>query len=741
TMDGSDDAQLISELQGLATLLEERSQSLATGSQDISAAALTATRYLFDLAVFSEEQSQPHIDRLLASFSPAEAPQTRSQSRASGKRKRDASPAPSKHTFERTPVSSLFIAGLNGDQIWAQLELRTNHIWHTLHLALDGTGEGSIIDPVEPNLSADGEVNNAIEAFTGLDGDDEEDASEWEDEDSEELDDEESEDDGMSSDLDETVADLRDASNEVDGEGGEKDVNPEASPPASTRSARRLRRVHGHPDLDDGFFELAAFNAEIEEAEVKSVTKGSLGRDSDEEADEGDDIDFYADFDALETSYGDAAEAANYQDFFAPPRMPGRLKHKRPTEPARTRVSKVRFNEEVRVRKIKARGKNLPLSAMDEVEDEDSDDDGDFEAEDEDEDGDEDAGTSFGEDKDADYSNENIESLEDTDIPDGLSEGSEEFSGRDTMDRLQTDLFADDEEQEDDDLSTYEKRQAALREQITALEEENTARKGWTLLGEASSRSRPINSLLEEDLEFERVMKAVPVMTQDVVQGLEDRIKARILEGRFDDVIRRRAPDEKPFLPSRFFELQDTKSKQSLAQIYEDEYTATQAGISIDDRDGKLAKEHDELEKLWERISHKLDSLSNTHFTPKAPKAAITTVTNVASASMESALPTAKSAATMLAPEEVYHSSSADIRSRSELTPAEKRSLHNKQKKARRKARDALESGVDKFARLKGRKSVKAEKEEALKSMVKHGKGVTVVGKTSQDAKRGRSKK
>jgi U3 small nucleolar RNA-associated protein MPP10 len=65
------------------------------------------------------------------------------------------------------------------------------------------------------------------------------------------------------------------------------------------------------------------------------------------------------------------------------------------------------------------------------------------------------------------------------------------------------------------------------------------------------------------------------------------------------------------------FELQDTKSAQSLAQIYEDEYTATRTGGTIDDRDGKLQKEHEELEAIWEGISSKLDALSNAHFTPK----------------------------------------------------------------------------------------------------------------------------
>jgi U3 small nucleolar RNA-associated protein MPP10 len=123
---------------------------------------------------------------------------------------------------------------------------------------------------------------------------------------------------------------------------------------------------------------------------------------------------------------------------------------------------------------------------------------------------------------------------------------------------------------------------------------------------------------LEEDLEFERVMKPVPVITEEVVQGLEQRIKARILEGKFDDVIRLREPREKAFLPSRLLELKDSKSELSLAQIYEGEYTAAQTGgVAGEDRDGKLKKEHEEIEKLWEGICWKLDALCNAHFIPK----------------------------------------------------------------------------------------------------------------------------
>jgi U3 small nucleolar RNA-associated protein MPP10 len=159
---------------------------------------------------------------------------------------------------------------------------------------------------------------------------------------------------------------------------------------------------------------------------------------------------------------------------------------------------------------------------------------------------------------------------------------------------------------------------AALREQILSLEAENVGKKDWVLMGEANSRVRPQNSLLEEDLEFERVMKSVPVVTEESVLGLEEKIKSRILEGRFDDVVRLQLLDDKPFLPAQYPAMDDRKSNQSLAQIYEEEYNRTQTGGDTgNDRDGKLKQEHEQIEKLWEGICGKLDALCNAHFVPK----------------------------------------------------------------------------------------------------------------------------
>jgi U3 small nucleolar RNA-associated protein MPP10 len=137
-------------------------------------------------------------------------------------------------------------------------------------------------------------------------------------------------------------------------------------------------------------------------------------------------------------------------------------------------------------------------------------------------------GVSFGDDVDMEVDAEDAEDVE-----------------RDVMGRVKGDLFADDDEAEQEeaekselpkdvglidtpDLSTHEKRQIALRAQIAQLESDVVGPKDWTLLGEASSRARPENSLLEENLEFEQVGKVVPVITEESVKTLEELIKSRI---------------------------------------------------------------------------------------------------------------------------------------------------------------------------------------------------------------------
>lgn len=752
-----EDIQLPPELSNLSTIVDASPEVLATGSSDLQSTALNATKFIYDLALKSEDNSQYYINDLLMSISPTLAPETRSQST---KRKRSPTYDPADYSpkFYETPVDELHVDGMNDDQVWAQLELRAARVCSLLEYALDGTGDGLGNEGDEESagsqkkrkmlLDDDGDLD--MDDLDGMkvdsDEDEDEDGDEDEDdgdEDEDEEDEDEDEEEDEEEDLGEGVMRLRDASD--DEENGDTVLDLD-KPSILTGGKRKLKlklKKGGHPELDDGFFDLATFNAETEEAEARAVSKGRLGKvDSDEEGDDDEGVDLFAPVDAMsDTLDGNEEGAAEpfYKDFFDLPPRPTSSKGERKTPAhltASSSTGRVRFHEEVRVKNIKARGKNIPTAVL-----YDDPDDDDYEPEDvdsEEDDGSEEEGDEedeeYGELISEDGSEENDEYGSNEDEEESSQTSRDDDDDLETIERFKDDLFAEEDEKHQTDMTAFEKRMAALREEIATMEAENVAKKNWTLMGEATSRSRPQNSLLEEDLEFERVMKSVPVITEETVQSLEERIKARILEGQFDDVVRKRPVDDKPFLPSRFFELQDTKSKQSLAEIYEDEYTAQTGGVAGEDRDGKLKKEHQELEKQWEQICGKLDALCNAHFTPKAPKASISTVANVAAASMESALPTTMSSSSMLAPEEVFAPpSTTDLRVRSELTPTEKRALHNKQKKAKKKARDVLEKSVDKFAQSKRAGGVKKQKEAALKSVVKSGKGVTVIGKKSKD--------
>lgn len=176
------------------------------------------------------------------------------------------------------------------------------------------------------------------------------------------------------------------------------------------------------------------------------------------------------------------------------------------------------------------------------------------------------------EDEEEDEDDEEEDEDEDVDMEDAEEqdeeeeEGSEEYEsedeeGRETIDRLKSSLFDEDEPEEVEgltpgmfscltpprlptllipcryvlfppaaSLSRHERRLLALSSQIAALEAENVGAKDWATKGEAKAKDRPVNSLLEEDLEYERAGKVVPVITEETTKTIEDLIKKRILD-------------------------------------------------------------------------------------------------------------------------------------------------------------------------------------------------------------------
>ncbi|KAJ1439074.1 U3 small nucleolar ribonucleoprotein complex, subunit Mpp10 [Sesbania bispinosa] len=243
--------------------------------------------------------------------------------------------------------------------------------------------------------------------------------------------------------------------------------------------------------------------------------------------------------------------------------------------------------------------------------------------------------------------------------------------------------------------STHEKELKKIQSEIEQMEKANIEPKTWTMQGEVTAAKRPKNSALEVDLDFEHNVRPAPVITEEVTASIEDMIRKRITEGHFNDV--QRTPKLPSKAPREVKELDDNKSKQGLAEIYEQEYVQktdpTSAPLSFKD------EQKNEASMLFKRLCLKLDALSHFNFAPKPVIEDMSFQANVPALAMEEIAPVAISDAAMLAPEEVFDGK-GDIKEEAELTKEErKRRRANKKRKfkaevAKKTERKAREGAV-----------------------------------------------
>ncbi|KAL7405793.1 hypothetical protein ABVT39_007270 [Epinephelus coioides] len=270
--------------------------------------------------------------------------------------------------------------------------------------------------------------------------------------------------------------------------------------------------------------------------------------------------------------------------------------------------------------------------------------------------------------------------------------------------------------------SSFEKRQEKMSEKIEELEKAALAAKPWQLSGEVTAQTRPENSMLEEDVDFEQTSRMAPSVTEETTLQLEDIIKQRIKDQAFDDVVRKEKPKEEVFEYKKRLTLDHEKSKQSLAEIYEQEYLK-QNQTKTEEEENPA---HVEIQKLMDTLFLKLDALSNFHFTPKPPVPEVKVVSNMPSITMEEVAPVSASDATLLAPEEIKEKNKAgDILGDTEKTSTDKKRerrhkktvkrLKIKEKEKRQKLKEASKTGENK-------KQSKAEVAENLKKLAKGGK-------------------
>lgn len=249
-----------------------------------------------------------------------------------------------------------------------------------------------------------------------------------------------------------------------------------------------------------------------------------------------------------------------------------------------------------------------------------------------------------------------------------------EFSG--------SELDSDEEKLEAELKSSLEKRQERLKRKIEDLEEQAVSEKPWQLKGEITAESRPQNSLLEEIVEFDLTSRPAPVITAETSLQLEDIIRQRIKDKVFDSVERKLRPVETPLEYKKKLVLDQEKSKESLAKIYEKEFLEQQEALTKDkmDTEEPEPETHKEVKKLMRNLFSKLDALSNFHFTstPAVPELKI--VSNLPAVSMEEVAPVAYSDAALLAPEEVKNKPKGDVVGKNERTSTDKKRERRKKK-------------------------------------------------------------
>ncbi|KAB0793710.1 hypothetical protein PPYR_00262 [Photinus pyralis] len=228
--------------------------------------------------------------------------------------------------------------------------------------------------------------------------------------------------------------------------------------------------------------------------------------------------------------------------------------------------------------------------------------------------------------------------------------------------------------------SPLELREERLNEKIKVLEDAAISDRPWQLKGEIQGENRPINSLLEEVLEYDVGSRPAPVITEATTVLLEDAIKQRIKDKCFDDVERKEKPVDTPLEYKKKLVLDQEKSKQSLAQIYEKEFLQQRDALqATEEKEEEEPALHKEIKSMLSSLFSKLDALSNFHFTPKPVAPELRVVNNLPAINMEEVAPVAMTNASLLAPEEVK------VRSKGQVIGKDERSKTDKKRERRKK--------------------------------------------------------
>ena len=275
------------------------------------------------------------------------------------------------------------------------------------------------------------------------------------------------------------------------------------------------------------------------------------------------------------------------------------------------------------------------------------------------------------------------------------------------------------------------------------------AEREWALRGEVKSGDRPFNSLLEADLDYERVLRPAPVATEETTNALEAMIAARIQEGRFDDPVQiteAQLSKEGAHKAGEGEEeaLDDRRSKKGLGEEYADAYVKQKGGGAAGPAEQEAARA--ECWDLFRKINAELDSLANLDFTPtpaatEQAAAALRKPGDAPALALEEVGAEAGTGASAKAPEDLLRSKAKGAPvAEGELNHGDRRTRRRKLKQKTRNSQQAKMNEAPEGGRSK-RKSVAAEVEKAKAGARKRSKkgGAKVEVEAAKATKFGRS--
>ena len=183
-------------------------------------------------------------------------------------------------------------------------------------------------------------------------------------------------------------------------------------------------------------------------------------------------------------------------------------------------------------------------------------------------------------------------------------------------------------------LSHFAQQQQSLSSTLQQLEQQLITPKPWYHRGEVSAMERPSDSLLTTDLQIESNVKQREVMTRAINESIEEIVRRRVSEGRYDDPVKRTAVKAKPYKVKEGTEVSSEKSTLGLSQLYEEQYmeqkaredavvngaTATAADGTTKPHKSKQQLERDkqvsEIRTLFASLVADLSALSQYSYVP-----------------------------------------------------------------------------------------------------------------------------